>query len=697
MDKRGARAYDRQSFTPASPSIMRHFRFHRLALWLATAAFCHGATAAEDTAASAPPAVASFFQTSQISHVALSPNGGYVAMAVMLPDGKQALVIRNTADPKQATVITKVDPEAVAFHAIHWVNEKRVGFTLKNMHLNLETNLDEFAVDRDGANQRHLINGNWAHHSEAATGSLLTSRELTADYAYFGATHDGSDDVLVEKYRWNNVDMAPSASRLFRLNTRNGQLSAAFEGTQPDASRAWITDANAVPRVVLSVRKGRCIASYRKPDATTWTEIDNGVCFKDKRFTPLFFDGADTLYVKSQYKGYEALFRYDLKAMAMDAEPTVEAPGFDFRGAPVIDYPTKRLIGIHTETDAETTVWFNARMKADQAKVDAALRGATNTILCHGDCLGSPVLLISSSSDRQPTQYVLYTRATGAVVGLGSTHPDLQPAQMGRRSFHHYTARDGRSIPAYVTLPAVKASGPQPAVVLVHGGPYVRGASWEWDDEAAFLASRGYVVIQPEYRGSTGFGPAHFEAGWKQWGGAMQDDLADAAKWAVKQGWADARRVGIMGASYGGYATLMGLIKDPQIFRAGVEWAGVTDIGLMFTSTESDASQENLGYSMRTLIGDPDNEADAAMFRRNSPQLRAAELKQPLLMAHGAGDSRVPLAHARSFRDAIKSHNANVTSIVYDDEGHGWRKEKTRIAFWQQVETFLDKNLKHAE
>lgn len=212
-----------------------------------------------------------------------------------------------------------------------------------------------------------------------------------------------------------------------------------------------------------------------------------------------------------------------------------------------------------------------------------------------------------------------------------------------------------------------------------------------------FLASRGYVVIQPEFRGSTGFGPAHFEAGWKQWGGAMQDDLADAAKWAVKQGWADARRVGIMGGSYGGYATLMGLIKDPQIFRAGVEWAGVTDIGMMFTSTESDASEENLGYSMRTLIGDPDDKADAAMFRRNSPQLRAAELKQPLLMAHGAGDRRVPLAHARSFRDAIKSHNANVTSIIYDDEGHGWRKEKTRIAFWQQVEAFLDKNLKHAE
>ena len=138
-------------------------------------------------------------------------------------------------------------------------------------------------------------------------------------------------------------------------------------------------------------------------------------------------------------------------------------------------------------------------------------------------------------------------------------------------------------------------------------------------------------------------------------------------------------------------------IKDPQIFRAGVEWAGVTDIKLMFTLSESDASQEDLGYSMRTLIGDPDGEADAAMFRRNSPLLRAAELKQPLLMAHGAQDKRVPIAHASRFRDAIKAHNPNVTSIIYPDEGHGWRNEATNIAFWRQVETFLDKHLKHAE
>ena len=135
-------------------------------------------------------------------------------------------------------------------------------------------------------------------------------------------------------------------------------------------------------------------------------------------------------------------------------------------------------------------------------------------------------------------------------------------------------------------------------------------------------------MIQPEFRGGTGFGNDHLNAGVREWGGTMQDDLADAAHWAVNQGWADSQRIGIMGASYGGYATLMGLIKDPQVFRAGVAWSGVTDLGLLFTSLRSDATEEQLDYGMRATIGDP--EQDAAAFRTNSPLRRAAELKQPL-------------------------------------------------------------------
>ncbi|MYN17746.1 prolyl oligopeptidase family serine peptidase [Rugamonas sp. FT107W] len=641
----------------------------------------------------AAPAAAAFFQTPQTSHVELSPRGGHVAKVTMLPGGLSALVVHDTADLGKFKVIIKTSVNEV-ITSVHWVNEQRIGFTVKNLRIEFEGNQEELAADVDGGNLVHLITGNWEHQQEV-TGSSIKVHKLTADYAYFGATHDGSDDILVERYYWNGIDLRPDHSRLYRLNTRTSQLRGTFEGTQPEAVTDWLTDAHDVPRVATSVLKGRCISSYRQANDTRWTELVNGNCLQDERFTPLFLDGEDVLYVRANHQGYSALFRYDLKTRKRAAEPFISVPGYDFNGTPEIDGPSGKLLGIHMQTDAGTTYWLHPTLKADQARIDAALPATTNTLHCAQDCLTAPVLLVVASSDRQPDQHILYTRASGKLAGLGGAHPDIDPEQMGQRDLHRYKARDGRAIPAYVTLPPGQAGGPRPAVVLVHGGPYVRGGYWDWDAEAQFLASRGYVVIQPDYRGSTGYGNQHFKAGWKQWGAAMQDDLADAARWAVKQGWADPKRIGLMGASYGGYATLMGLIKDPELFRCGVEWAGVTDIGLMFSAPQSDASEESLNYGMRTLVGDP--QADAALFRANSPLLRAAELKQPLLMAHGFEDRRVPQEHADRFLSAVKAHNANVRYITYNNEGHGWRHEENRIDFWKQAEAFLDLHLAQAK
>nr|WP_229265402.1 alpha/beta fold hydrolase [Duganella sp. 1224] len=641
----------------------------------------------------AVPGAESFFRTPKVSHVALSPKGGYVAMVTTLPGGVSVLSVHDTADVARATNIIRTSSEEVIY-AVHWINEKRIGFTVKNRRIEFDGNLDELAADRDGSNVAHLITGNW-NHQQDTTGSFITNKLLTADYAFFDVLHDGSDDILLKKYYWNNTDATPDHARLFRLNTRTRQLSG-LEGSQPTSVQDWLTDNRGMARVSWSQQKGRCISHYRTDLAAPWRELDNSECLLGGGFTPAFFDGDDALYVRADHQGYGALFRYDLKTMKRDPEPTISVPGFDYTGTPVIDYASRRLVGFHLYTDAGTTHWLNPALKADQAKIDSLLTTTTNTLYCADECLTAPVLLVEAASDRQPSQFIVYHRASGQLEGLGHAHPDIQPAQMGLRDFHRYTARDGRNIPAYVTLPPDKAGGPRPAVVLVHGGPAVRGATWEWEPEAQFLASRGYVVIQPEFRGGTGFGSEHFKAGLRQWGQSMQDDLADAAQWAVKQGWADPKRIAIVGSSYGGYATLMGLIQNPDIFRCGVASASVTDIDLMFTVSYSDASQESLKYGMRTLIGDPDNAADAARFRAHSPILRAAELKQPLLMAHGLEDKRVPIVHATRFYDAVKRSNQNVELLTYPNEGHGWRHDDDRIAFWTKVEGFLATNLRDA-
>jgi dipeptidyl aminopeptidase/acylaminoacyl peptidase len=199
------------------------------------------------------------------------------------------------------------------------------------------------------------------------------------------------------------------------------------------------------------------------------------------------------------------------------------------------------------------------------------------------------------------------------------------------------------------------------------------------------------MVIEPEFRGSEGYGFKLFRAGWKQWGLAMQDDVADAVQWAVKQGWVDGKRVCIAGASYGGYATLMGLVRNGDLYQCGVAWVAVTDISLMYSIYWSDTSEEAKNYSMPLLIGDP--VADAAQFKQTSPLEQAAKVNKPLLLAYGGADVRVPIKHGSEFRDAVGRTNKDVQWVVYPEEGHGWRMLETEVDFWTRVEKFLGRYL----
>ena len=332
-------------------------------------------------------------------------------------------------------------------------------------------------------------------------------------------------------------------------------------------------------------------------------------------------------------------------------------------------------------------------MKATQAAIDALLPDTVNLVSVAARA-ELPLLLVASYSDRQPYKFSLFNSATGKLSEVGQAYPSIKPAEMAGQEIVRVMARDKLMVPAWLTLPNGARRKALPMVVLVHGGPYVRGSEWGWNAQAQFLASRGYAVIQPEFRGSTGFGARHYMAGWKQWGLAMQNDIADVTRWAIKEGIADPKRICIAGASYGGYATLMGLVNDPDLYQCGVNWVGVTDIKLLYSghwSFKSDMTDSLRQYSMPALVGDPVK--DAERFTATSPLAQAARIKQPLLLAYGAVDTRVPLYHGRMFHDAVKAHNPNVDMVVYDEEAHGWTLPKNQIDFWSRVEKFLAKNI----
>ncbi|HET7366288.1 MAG TPA: prolyl oligopeptidase family serine peptidase, partial [Burkholderiales bacterium] len=291
-----------------------------------------------------------------------------------------------------------------------------------------------------------------------------------------------------------------------------------------------------------------------------------------------------------------------------------------------------------------------------------------------------------------PPKYYLFDAAKRTLVPLSSSRPWIDPKQMSERKLVTYKARDGLDIPAFLTIPKGTAGRNLPLVVEIHGGPWIGKQEFGFDLQAQFFASRGYAVLQPDFRGTLGYGKRHFQASFGQWGLAMQDDITDGVDWLVAKGIADKNRVCLVGGSYGGYATLWGLMKTPDAYRCGVAYAAPTDIAYMFSFNRWDwVGSVWMDYGAKTLIGDPDRDADK--FRSVSPVAQAERLKAPVLLAYGGADQRVPIKHGNALRAALDRYGKKYEWVVYSDEGHGFNDDKNRLDFWRRVDVFLKQNL----
>jgi dipeptidyl aminopeptidase/acylaminoacyl peptidase len=645
-------------------------------------------SAASTQAADTPVPLTAFFGNPGVSGAKLSPDGKRLAMLVNNDSGHDQLGVVDLADNSLKVVAVFREADVGQFE---WVNNDRLVYDSrdKNTAPGKERYAPGlFAVNADGSVRRQLVD---VFESWVVDATVLGREKMPWNTYLLG--QPGAQDspwVYVVTVNFGRDHSADEVS-LVRLNTLNG----ATENVRgPGRTRDWWLDARGRPALATTVEDNIEVLHYLDPKTGQWRKLSSGDAFlrAEDAVTPRGFAPDGTLYVSSYGKrDTSALFAYDLAAGKVAGKPLVDLEQYDFRGELITD--ATRLLGVRYTIDTEAVAWFDPAMKKAQEAVDKLLPGRVNA-LSVGVRSATPFVLVESWSDRQPSVFLLYNRDTGKLSRVGESRPAIAAARMGPQALVQATARDGKPIPTWITLPN-KSSGKQlPMVVLVHGGPYVRGNDWRWNADSQFLASRGYVVLEPEFRGSTGYGAAHFHGGWKQWGLKMQDDIADATRWAIKEGIADPQRICIAGASYGGYATLMGLIRDPQLYRCGIDWVGVTDIDLMYTghwSREDDMSEAYKRYGMPTLVGDPVK--DAAQFAATSPLKQAARITQPLLLAYGGADLRVPLYHGRKFYDAVRQTNKNVEWVVYEQEGHGWTLVETRLDFWGRVEKFLQQHI----
>jgi dipeptidyl aminopeptidase/acylaminoacyl peptidase len=297
-------------------------------------------------------------------------------------------------------------------------------------------------------------------------------------------------------------------------------------------------------------------------------------------------------------------------------------------------------------------------------------------------------MIVAATNDRtQGTRY-LYDRTTDSLTKLGEVAPWLPEAKMAAMKPIQYKTRDGLTVDGYLTLPNGVEPAKLPVVVNPHGGPWARDG-WGFNPEVQFLANRGYAVLQINYRGSTGYGRKFWEASFKQWGFAMQDDITDGVHWLIKQGIADPKRICIYGGSYGGYATLEGLVKTPDLYACGVDYVGVANL-FTFMKTIPPYWKPFLAM-MHQMVGDP--EKDKEKLAAASPALNADRIKAPLLIAQGARDPRVNKDESDQMVAALSKRGIDVPYLVKDNEGHGFHNEENQFDFYEAMEKFLAKYL----
>jgi dipeptidyl aminopeptidase/acylaminoacyl peptidase len=332
----------------------------------------------------------------------------------------------------------------------------------------------------------------------------------------------------------------------------------------------------------------------------------------------------------------------------------------------------------------ERTAWLvlDPAYEADFAALAAQVPGDVGIDSIDRD---DRVWLVSSNVDAGSPSYWSYDRGTKTATRLFATRPALERYTLAPMRPIAYTARDGRTIQGYLTVPAGVEPRNLPAVLLVHGGPWARD-TWGYNGTVQWLANRGYAVLQPNFRGSTGFGKAHLNAGDREWAGAMHNDLLDAKAWLVQQRIADPLRVGIMGGSYGGYATLAALAFAPLAFACGVDIVGPSNLNTLLASIPPYWETQRATFTQR--MGDSEES-----LREQSPLHKANEIRSPLLIGQGANDPRVAIAESDQIVAAMRERGLPVTYVVFEDEGHGWARPENAKRFNAAVEAFLRDNL----
>lgn len=645
----------------------------KLLRWLALTAIL--------TTAQAEPLPAEIFaQPPAFTDMTLSWDGKFVAYKAEFEEAERVF-IRELATKE----VLGVDMPSVVANMFG-----RIGNItwISNQRLLVSSYLGYVAIDRDGKDYSLLTDGARIYGVNRTDDQYVRAGRLL-----YVDRDTERDQVMLEEYDPPTGRVAAGGyvglkyPNIIRLDTRTGHFTR--EEENPGDFIAWFTDRQGVVRVAVKIKGLKRSVLYRENARTAWRVLAGlGEDPKGAELLGLSADGQHLYASKVTESGRYGLYTYDLAADKF-GDLILEHALYDIgpmNSGGTIHTPAGRLIGVRYYTEIARTFWIDPDFAAVQQQIDLAVPQSVNRIV--GISRDEQQLLVFASSAKNPGTYYLFDRTNQTLGKFIDVMPWIQPEQMAEKIPIKVKARDGLMLHGYLTVPPGREMKNLPMVVMVHGGPWARD-SYGFDPQVQFLANQGYAVIQINYRGSTGYGREFYEKGFRVVGTSMQDDIEDAARFAIRKGIADPKRIAIMGGSFGGYSTLMGLIRSPDLYCCGIDIAGVTDWAGIIKHGAT-LNPDSYAFSV-DRIGDPQQDAEG--LKAISPIYHADKIQAPLLIVHGRDDPIVPYEQAKALTAALDKAGKSYELIAKFNEPHGIFNFKNRIELYKRIETFLAKHM----
>lgn len=630
-----------------------------------------GCCLASGALAADPPAVATFGQLPSVSDIALAPDGSAFA-AMIGGEGNRELQLRSLPDRKVITFYRTADAKV---RSLRWLGPDHLVVTSsKTARANgLEGNKQEWYL----AIEYNLKSKKWSKLLEAvpdAMNIVLGSPAMVTD--------SKKTEIAVEGL---SVPGNVTVSTLFRINLDNHLTKIMDVGSVN--TQDWVigADGRGVARADYRQASGEWALFVRPVGGNQWKRAQTITALVDR--PQLLGYGHDTGTVLVSALEGDSWQTHEVKL----ADASWSAPLADLDSDHVIrDRTNGTVIGSVTSDMAGYQYKFLA--ESDQKLWTALTRAFPGETVSFVDWTDDRmVAIVEVEGAKNGDAYFLIDRRNHSADWLADRYRDIGAEAVNDRQVITYKAADGLDIPAYLTLPKGRAAKALPLIVLPHGGPAARDApGFDWWSQA--LASRGYAVLQPQFRGSDGFGTEFLAAGYGQWGRKMQTDLSDGIRQLVKQGIADPKRVCIAGASYGGYAALAGVALDAGVYRCAVAVAGVSDLRRMLRKEAAGYFGSKTGtvrYWQRFMGAQSVADTNVDRF---SPALQAAAIKAPVLLIHGKDDTVVPYEQSTVMADAIRKAGGNVEMVTLNAEDHWLSREATRVQMLEAMVVFLEKH-----